>query len=192
MFWLKLRGRGSKLILGFLALVLSVGLIVSTFTWFSPPPSKPPESPPSSEEAAQASQTSSSWQEEFNRAVAQKDLAKLLELGAKAREEGKLAEAARIYEEVLKLYPDNTNARLSLAEIYLAGEKYDAAYQQVEAILQKSPNHQLALFYRGLILGYGKKDYRAAVKNLEKFLKLAPDAPEAWQARILIEEWSKH
>ncbi|RDV84558.1 tetratricopeptide repeat protein [Ammonifex thiophilus] len=190
MFWLKLRGRGSKLILGFLALVLSVGLIVSTFTWFSLPP-KLPEAPPSPERAAQASQASS-WQEEFSRAVAQKDLAKLLELGAKAREEGKLAEATRVYEEVLKLFPDSTNARLSLAEIYLAEEKYDAAYQQVEAVLQENPNHQLALFYRGLILGYGKKDYSAAVRDLEKFLKLAPDAPEAWQARILIEEWSKH
>ncbi|MGO0123448.1 tetratricopeptide repeat protein [Desulfothermobacter acidiphilus] len=192
MFWSKIRGRGSKLILGFMALLLSAGLIVSTFSWVAPSksPTPPPEANPRSEVVTSPGQ-SASWSEELQRAVAKKDLPQLLSLGVQARVEGRLPEAITAYQEVLKLYPDNTNARLSLAEIYLAEEKYDAAEQQVNAVLQRHPENPTALFYRGLILGYGKKDYPAAVKDLQRFLQLAPDTPEAWQARSLVEKWSQ-
>lgn len=100
--------------------------------------------------------------------------------------------AVPLLEEVLVLDAANQRARVDLAEIHLGIGSYDQAVEQLEALLEINPEHQLGLYLYGVTLGFGKGDYLGAVQALERFLVLVDTGPDAEHARALIEEWTKN
>ena len=76
------------------------------------------------------------------------------------------------------------------SDLFMNNE-YDRALSEVEIILKKNPDHHKALYYRGLIRGFGKKDYAGAVADLKRFVVLSQAGQEVEEAKGLIAEWSR-
>lgn len=180
----KSRKRFIKAVFWVLTIALGAGLIGSSVVWTSLP-KEPVREAAYSEKDPVGSQIS--------KALERKDVAALLSVGGQCADGGDIEHAVEAYQKVLSIAPDNTAARLGLVEQYFMASNYKDALAQVDAILQKAPNHQKALYYRGLIRGYGNKDYAGAVADLKRFVALAKTGREAEEAQELIKSWStKH
>ncbi|KUK40943.1 MAG: Tetratricopeptide repeat protein [Clostridia bacterium 62_21] len=185
-----LRRKNQKLVFWVLTVFIGVSLVGSSVVWsglFSTPPAR--TEPVPGEERTQASATL----EELAKTVEAnpQDVSAYLRLGAACLEQGEVDRAVAAYEKVLALDPGNAAARLSLSEIYLAQEKPDEALAQLNAILAADPHHLAALYRRGLLLGLVKGQKDAGAADLERFVRLAGDGPEAAHARSLIAAWRK-
>ncbi|MEW6183251.1 MAG: tetratricopeptide repeat protein [Bacillota bacterium] len=175
------RKRFIKAVFWALVVALGAGLVGSSVIWTSLPKEQAPEVSGSRNDSVDS---------EIAGAEANKDVATLLSIAGRLVEGGDTKRAEETYRKILKISPDNTAARMSLVELYFIQGDYKSASTQVQMILQKSPNHQMALFYRGLIRGYGDKDYAGAVEDLQRFIALAKTGREVEQAQGLIAEWA--
>ncbi|OPZ72518.1 MAG: Tetratricopeptide repeat protein [Firmicutes bacterium ADurb.Bin456] len=102
---------------------------------------------------------------------------------------GRHEEAIKTYEQVLVLDPAETEARINLATLYYYGSQYDPAIAQLQDIIQRDPGNKGAHYLYGIVLGTGKKDYSAAIAEMEKFISLAGEGTDVEKARQAIEEW---
>ena len=82
------------------------------------------------------------------------------------RERGQLAEAAADYQQVLKLKPDDINARANLVMVLIDQQKIAEAKQQVEQLRKRSPL-ALASNYLYALLAYRDGNYAEAHKYVE-------------------------
>ncbi|MBM7856090.1 cytochrome c-type biogenesis protein CcmH/NrfG [Desulfohalotomaculum tongense] len=87
--------------------------------------------------------------------------------------------------------PENINARMNLATIYFYNNKYDQAEEQVKHVLDKQQNNATAHRLYAYILANGKEDYKAAVKELDKFIELAKEGPLVDKAKEVKKDWQK-
>lgn len=175
----KTRKRFIKAVFWVLTIVLGIGLVGSSVIWTMPDEALQ-EAPPQQE----------TIDSQIARAEARKDIGTLLLIAGGCVENNDIKRAEEVYKKVLGIAPENEAARLSLAEIYYMNNRYDDALAQLDAILKKSPNHQKALFYRGLSRGFGKQDYDSAVSDLKRFVSLAKSGPDVDDAKEQIAEWS--
>ncbi|MEW6172765.1 MAG: tetratricopeptide repeat protein [Bacillota bacterium] len=175
------RKRFIKAVFWVLVIALGAGLVGSSVLWTRLPDEPAPE--------VSGSQNGS-IDSEITKAEANKDVATLLLIAGRLVDGGDVKRAEEVYQKVLKISPDNTAARMSLVEQYFIQSNYKEASAQVETILKKAPDHQTALYYRGLIRGYGDKDYAGAVQDLKRFVDLAKTGREVEQAQGLIAEWT--
>lgn len=164
-----------------LTVALGVGLVGSSVFWTSLP-----DKPVAETEAHQQD----SLDGQIARAVKREDLGTLLLIARQCADGGDVKRAETVYRKVLDLAPENMAARLSLVELYFTNNNYEKSLAEVEAILKKTPDHQKALYYRGLIRGFGQKDYPGAVADLKRYVSLAKSGREVEEALQLIEEWS--
>lgn len=103
-------------------------------------------------------------------------------LGVALREEGKLAESAAALTRAAELEESSWFTQLELGRTLLALRRPDDAYTHLlraHELNPESPAVHLNL-YNDLIL---RSDYRAAVEELDEFLKLFPHHPQAGPAR---------
>ncbi|RJX16908.1 MAG: hypothetical protein C4570_08915 [Ammonifex sp.] len=177
----KTRKRFIKAVFWVLVVALGVGLVGSSVIWTSLP-DEPVQETPENQDNPVASQ--------MEKAEKQKDIAALLSIAGRCAESGDVQNAVRAYQKILNVAPENSAARLGLVEQYFMADNYPEALLQVEAILKKAPDHQKALYYRGLIRAYGSEDYPGAVADLKRFVSLAKTGREVEEARDLIREWS--
>lgn len=117
------------------------------------------------------------------------DTAVLMELGEAYHYAGKPDQAIKTFEQVLALEPNNIAARYNMAMIYYYSAKYDASIAQLEEIIQYDPGNKEAHQLYGYVLGAGKKDYAAGIRELEKFIDLGKQGLDVEKARQAIEEW---
>uniref|UniRef100_A0A7C2IVE6 Tetratricopeptide repeat protein n=1 Tax=Ammonifex degensii TaxID=42838 RepID=A0A7C2IVE6_9THEO len=175
------RKKWMKAVFWVLTVALGAGLVGSSVVWTSLPKE------PAEETVARQQDTVDA---QIAKAVKRQDISALLLIAGRCADGGDVKRAQEVYRKVLKLAPDNEAARLSLVELCFTYNNYDEALSEVEAILKKAPDHQKALYYRGLIRGYGKKDYAGAVADLKRFVSLAGSGREVEEASALIKEWS--
>lgn len=79
----------------------------------------------------------------------------------------------------------------NLKAIYLSGSALDKARQIIDLLIDARPDHPEEYRHRGLI-HLQQLNHRAAKADLERFLKLEPNAPERPQVEqqlLLIERW---
>lgn len=93
------------------------------------------------------------------------------------------AEAARWYEEALKLDPKDPNVSTDLGIAYYYQNQPDRALQQFEHSLTIDPAHSKTLLNIGVVLAWGKQDLDGAARAWERVIKVAPDSEEAKRAR---------
>ncbi|MGQ9513307.1 tetratricopeptide repeat protein [Thermodesulfitimonas sp.] len=179
MFSLRKRKKVIKAVFWVLTIALGMGLIGSSVIWTAP--DKVVKETTAPQETVDA---------QIAKAAARKDAAALLSIGGQCQAQNDTRHATAAYQRVLDLAPDNTAARLSLVELYFMNNEYDQALAQAEAILKKNPDHQKALYYRGLIRGFGEKDYAGAIADLKRFIGLAKSGQEVEEAKDLIKEWA--
>jgi len=175
----KTRKRFIKAVFWVLTIALGIGLVGSSVIWTMP-----------DEVLQEAAPQQETIESQIAKAEARKDIGTLLLIAGSCVENNDIKRAEEVYKKVLDIAPENEAARLSLAEMYYMNNRYDDALAQLEAILEKSPDHQKALFYRGLSRGFGKQDYDGAVSDLKKFVSLAKSGPDVDAAREQIAEWS--
>lgn len=82
---------------------------------------------------------------------------------------GKIPEAEKIFDEVLKMYPNDVTARFGRAELFLLNGKYSAAEKEYENALFRESSNRKALLSLGLLLGKQGK-YREAQEYIQKAL----------------------
>ncbi len=93
------------------------------------------------------------------------------------------AEAARWYEEALKLDPKDPNVSTDLGIAYYYQNQPDRALQQFEQSLKIDPAHSKTLLNVGVVLAWGKQDLDGAARAWERVIAVAPDSEEAKRAK---------
>ena len=92
---------------------------------------------------------------------------------------GKIPEAEKIFDEVLKMYPNDVTARFGRAELFLLNGKYSAAEKEYENALFRESSNRKALLSLGLLLGKQGK-YREAQEYVQKALNFYTGNPDVY------------
>jgi tetratricopeptide (TPR) repeat protein len=92
-------------------------------------------------------------------------------------------DAARWYEESLKVEPGDVNASTDLAISYYYLNQADRALSQFQRSLSIDPNHSKTLLNLGIVLAFAKEDLAGAAKAWQRVIEVAPDSPEGRAAR---------
>ena len=93
------------------------------------------------------------------------------------------AEAARWYEEALKLDPKDPNVSTDLGIAYYYQNQPDRALQQFDQSLKIDPAHSKTLLNIGVVRAWGKQDLDGAARAWEKVIEVAPNSEEAKRAK---------
>ncbi|MDQ1350454.1 MAG: hypothetical protein QG657_756 [Acidobacteriota bacterium] len=99
-----------------------------------------------------------------------------------------LDEAAKYYKESMALYPPKDAAvAYNVAEILFVGGMTDEAIEYYTLAVSLKP--EMAIYYSKLGYAYlNKGEFKQAVENFEKFIKLAPDDPQTPTLKGLIDD----
>ena len=106
-----------------------------------------------------------------------------IELGNIYFDAERFADAARWYEEAIKLEPRNVSASTDLGISYYYTGQTDRALKQFEHSLSINPRHTKTMLNQGIVLAFGKQDMAGAEAKWKQVIELAPDSPEAQAAR---------
>jgi arylsulfatase A-like enzyme/Tfp pilus assembly protein PilF len=99
-------------------------------------------------------------------------------LGAMDYEDGRFKEAAKEFETVLLVAPENTDAMFYLFRIALAQKAYDAARGWLVRAAKADPSSDNLYFNRGL-LAADLNDMKTAADEFSRCLKIKPDYTDA-------------
>jgi cytochrome c-type biogenesis protein CcmH/NrfG len=150
-------------------------------------PRPPVEAPPQA--AAQPPQTAPPLDEtraSALRATAEKspnDAAVRVELANLYFDSERFQDAARWYEDALKIDPRNPDASTDLGIAYYYMNQPDRALEQFERSLAADPRHSKTHLNIGIVRAFGKQDLEGAAKAWQKVIDIAPDSAEGRAAR---------
>ena len=108
-------------------------------------------------------------------------------LGNLLLRQGKLGEAAQTYSRVIQMNPKNAAAHNNLGVLLKRQEKPDDALREFQAATQADPGYATAWYNMGYLLE-ARENEAGALKAFENFLRLAPEATEAPEARVKVQE----
>jgi len=111
-----------------------------------------------------------------------------IRLGNLLMDNGRFQEAIDAYQEALKLDPNNVDVRVDLGTCYRNAGKPDIALKEYRKAVDLNPNHLNAHKNMGVVLAYDLRDKGQAIKELEKVLQIAPNAPDAAQIQQEIQK----
>lgn len=169
-----------------------VGWIIGSQQAAAPRGGRPPQqaAAPSSQEQAQTVAPLDESRAAELRGAAERnagDAATRVQLGNMYFDAGRFQEAARWYEDALKIDPRDPNVSTDLGIAYYYTNQPDRALAQFERSLAIDPKHSKTLLNVGVVRAFGKQDLEGAVKAWQRVLDLAPDSPEARAARQALE-----
>lgn len=110
-----------------------------------------------------------------------------VDLGNLYYDSDRFEEAAKWYEEAMKLDPNNINVSTDLGVSYWNINQPDRALQQFAHSLTIDPKHATTLLNRGIVLAFGKQDLEGAAASWQKVIDLAPDSQEGQKAKRLLD-----
>jgi cytochrome c-type biogenesis protein CcmH/NrfG len=110
-----------------------------------------------------------------------------IQLGNIMMDTARFNEAADAYAKALELDPKNVDVRVDMGTCLRNAGKPDLAIKEFKKAIEINPNHVYAHINMGVVLANDKKDYKAAVSELEKGLSLNPNVPNAQAVRQEIE-----
>lgn len=96
-------------------------------------------------------------------------------------------EAAKWYEEALKLNPQNADLSTDLGICYYYLNQADRALQQFDYSLKVDPKHTKTLLNQGVVRAFGKQDLTGATASWQKVIDLAPESQEAQAAKKMLD-----
>jgi tetratricopeptide (TPR) repeat protein len=112
-----------------------------------------------------------------------RDVATRVQLGNLYFDHDRFAEAARWYEDALKIDQRNVNVSTDLGIAYYYMNQPDAALKQFDQSLAIEPGHTKTLLNVGVVKAFAKQDLDGAAKAWQRVVDLAPGSPEAERAR---------
>jgi tetratricopeptide (TPR) repeat protein len=122
--------------------------------------------------------------------IVQKDpnnLKAWIEIGNIRMDMSRFNEAIDAYQKALSLDPKNVDVRVDMGTCYRNIGKPDVALNEFQKAIEINPNHGMAHRNMGVVLASDVRDKAQAVKELEKYLQLAPNAPDADMIRAEIQ-----
>lgn len=108
-------------------------------------------------------------------------------LGNALMDSSRFAEAVDAYQKALDIDPKNTNVRVDMGTCMRNTGKPQQAIAEYRKALKIDPNHINAHRNMGVVLAFDLHDNKAAAAEFEKYLQLAPAAPDAAEIRKVIE-----
>jgi tetratricopeptide (TPR) repeat protein len=109
------------------------------------------------------------------------------ELGNLYYDGERFEEAAKWYEESLKLASKDVSVSTDLGICYYNLRQHDRALQQFDYSLSINPKHATTLLNQGIVRAFGKQDLKGAAASWQKVLEIAPESPEAQSAKRMLE-----
>jgi cytochrome c-type biogenesis protein CcmH/NrfG len=109
-------------------------------------------------------------------------------LGNALMDSNRFSEGADAYGKALALDPKNVNVRVDRGTCLRNMGKPQEAVEEYKKALKIDPNHINANRNMGVVLTYDLNDKKGAIKAFEKYLEVAPAAPEAASIRQLLQE----
>ncbi len=111
-----------------------------------------------------------------------------IQLGNISMDSALYNEAVDAYQKALEIDPRNVDVRVDMGTCYRNIHKPDMAMKEYRKALEMNPNHANAHMNMAVVLAYDLKDRAQAIKEFEKYLQLAPGAPNAGEVRQEIEK----
>ncbi len=102
-----------------------------------------------------------------------------IELGNILMDMSRFNEAIDAYQKALSLDPKNVDVRVDMGTCYRNIGKPDIALNEFQKAIEIDPNHGMAHRNMGVVLASDVRDNAKAVKELEKYLQLTPNAADA-------------
>jgi tetratricopeptide (TPR) repeat protein len=119
-----------------------------------------------------------------------KEYASLLKIADEKEAKGIRAHIAELMIRYPHLFalPEEARKFVIRAETYIEEGKFEKAIEEYQKALELSPFYPN--LYKALALSYGQiKDYKKAIKNMNIYLELYPDAPDIRAAKDQIYKW---
>ncbi len=113
-----------------------------------------------------------------------------IELGNAMMDSERFSEAIEAYQKALALEPNNVDVRVDMGTCYRGTKQFDRAVLEYRKALKINPNHLNGHRNLGVVLIYDLHKTDEGVKELKKYLELAPYAPDAGQLRQTVQELS--
>lgn len=111
-----------------------------------------------------------------------------IRLGNMSMDNSRFQEAIEAYEKALQLDPKNIDVRVDLGTCYRNSGKPDLAVREYRKAIDANPNHLNAHKNLAIVLANDLKDKTQAIREYEKALQIAPNAPDAGQLRQEIQK----
>jgi len=112
-----------------------------------------------------------------------KNLGAWVKLGNILMDSYRFNEAIEAYQEALNLDPKNVDVRVDMGTCYRNTGNHQKAVEEFRKAITINPNHLNAHRNLGVVFAFDIGDKKQAVKELEEYLRLAPNAPDANQLR---------
>lgn len=109
-------------------------------------------------------------------------------LGNALMDTSRFSEAVDAYKKALVLDPKNVNARVDMGTCLKNSGRPEEAIEEYRKAIKIEPNHLNAHMNMGVVLIYNLHRKNEGVKEFEKYLALAPDAPNAADIRRAVQE----
>ncbi len=84
----------------------------------------------------------------------------------------------RYYQRYLDVSPKDNDARADYASLLFYTGQTDRAIQEVSTVLESDANHINANYNLGIFYGQGRRDYPAAIAQMQKVIALTKDDPQ--------------
>ncbi len=101
---------------------------------------------------------------------------------------GRFNEAVDAYQKSLDINPNNVDVRVDMGTCYKNIGKPDRALDEYRRAIKINPNHPLAHRNSGVVLAFDLHEKSQGIKEFEKYLELAPNAPDAGRVRQTIQQ----
>ena len=110
-------------------------------------------------------------------------------LGNAQMDAQRFAEAIISDQRSLELDPKNVNVRVDMGTCYRGVGQPEKAIEEYRKSMKIDPRHPMARMNAGVVLAYDLGRSAEAVKEFEKYLELAPNAPNAADIRQEIQKY---
>ena len=110
-----------------------------------------------------------------------------VQLGNLYMEAERFDEAGKWYGDALKLSPKDVNISTDLGVSFYYANQPDRALDQFKRSLDLNPKHVKTLLYVGIVKAWGKQDLQGAEVAWQQVIQLAPESPEAQQAKDFLD-----
>lgn len=92
------------------------------------------------------------------------------------------------YQKALALEPNNVDVRVDMGTCYRGAGQPEKAIEEYRKAIKINPNHLNAHRNSGVVLAFDLKKPAEGAKEFEKYLELAPNAPDAADIRHTIDD----
>jgi cytochrome c-type biogenesis protein CcmH/NrfG len=118
-----------------------------------------------------------------------KNVSAWVKLGNVTMDAQRFEEAVEAYGKALELDPTDTDVRVDQGICYRRIGRSDKAVEAFKKTLEYDPTHLNAHKNLGVVLGYDFRMFNEAADHFQKYLDLAPAAPDRTQVEAIIKEF---